>query len=237
MIGKWQLFNNRFESVEGALRADAGFDSFLVWQLRNEERGSRYWGPLFNHNGELHQHPDNVFGPDLLNDHVLDFIGQHAAEPFLIYYPMLLTHDPWVTTPDMRDENAGDQQKFAAMMAYMDKMVGNVRRKVEETGLVDRTLILFIGDNGTGREIASRYRGRDVRGAKGKTIAAGSRVPFIACCCGGAADELPDVSLDDWAAWWQCMRPAAIAMPSGRHSIVATSTPLRAIACWFDSTC
>ena len=80
---------------------------------------------------------------------------------------MVLAHDPWVTTPDMRDESASDQEKFAAMMAYMDKMVGNVRRKVEEEGIADRTVIFFIGDNGTGRDIVSRFRGRDVRGAKG----------------------------------------------------------------------
>jgi arylsulfatase A-like enzyme len=180
VIGKWQLFNNRFESVEGALPADAGFDSYLLWQLRNEERGSRYWGPLLNHDGELRQHPDSVFGPDVFNEQVLDFIDRHTTEPFLIYYPMVLAHDPWVTTPDMRDAGAGDQQKFAAMMAYMDKLVGNVRRKVEQAGLAERTLILFIGDNGTGREIVSRHLGNDVRGAKGKTITAGSRVPFLA---------------------------------------------------------
>ncbi len=180
VVGKWQLFNQRFENVQGALPADAGFDEFLLWQLKNEDKGSRYWGPVLNHNGELRKHDKDSYGPDIFNDYVLDYIEQHRDSPFLIYYPMVLAHDPWVTTPDMRDESASDQEKFAAMMAYMDKMVGNVRRKVEEEGIADRTVIFFIGDNGTGREIVSRFRGREVRGAKGATIEAGTWVPFLA---------------------------------------------------------
>jgi arylsulfatase A-like enzyme len=180
VVGKWQLFNQRFENVQGAMPADAGFDEFLLWQLRTEDKGSRYWGPVLNHNGELKKHDKDSFAPDIFNDYVLDYIEQHREDRFLIYYPMVLAHDPWVTTPDMRDESASDQAKFAAMMVYMDKMVGNVRRKVEEAGIADRTVIFFIGDNGTGRDIVSRFRGRDVRGAKGATIDAGTRVPFLA---------------------------------------------------------
>ena len=180
VVGKWQLYNQRFEDVTGSMPADAGFDDFLLWQLRNEDKGSRFWEPVLSHNGELIKHPADSYGPDIFNDYVLDYIEAHRDEPFLIYYPMVLAHDPWVTTPDMRDESASDQEKFAAMMAYMDKLVGKVQHKVEEEGIADRTVIFFIGDNGTGRDIVSRYRGRDLRGAKGSTIDAGSRVPFIA---------------------------------------------------------
>lgn len=179
VVGKWQLYNNRFEDIQGATPSDAGFDDFLLWQVKVEQRGSRYWGPLLNHNGELRQHDRSEFGPDIFNQHVLQTIEEHSAAPFFIYYPMVLTHDPWVTTPDMREESASDQDKFAAMMAYMDKMVGKVRDKVEKQGLTDRTLIIFIGDNGTDRDIVSRYQGAEVRGAKGETINAGTRVPFI----------------------------------------------------------
>ena len=180
VVGKWQLLHNRFTNVRGATPSQAGFDEYLLWQLDAPKPGSRYWAPLLDHNGELRQHGADVFGPDVFNDYVQDYIEAHKAGPFFIYYPMVLAHDPWVTTPDMRDDAASDQDKFAAMMAYMDKLVGKVRRKVEEQGLAERTLIFFIGDNGTGREIVSRHQGFDVRGAKGKTINAGSRVPFLA---------------------------------------------------------
>ena len=180
IAGKWQLFNNRFEDIQGSTPLSAGFEDYLLWQLNVEQAGSRFWGPLLNHDGELRQHEQSTYGPDVFNNYVLNYIEQHKDQPFFLYYPMVLAHDPWVTTPDMLDDSASDQDKFAAMMAYMDKMVGNVRAKVEQAGIADRTLILFIGDNGTGRNIISRRKGNDVRGAKGSTINAGSHVPFMA---------------------------------------------------------
>lgn len=180
VAGKWQLFNNRFEKIEGSLPEDAGFEESLIWQRKNEDKGSRYWAPLLSHDGKLRQHDAEVFGPDVFNRYVLDYIETHRNEAFFIYYPMVLTHDPWVTTPDMRNEQASDQEKFAAMMHYMDKMVGNVRSKVQQLGLAERTLILFIGDNGTDRDITSTQNGKPIRGGKGKTTNTGSLVPFIA---------------------------------------------------------
>lgn len=181
VVGKWQLHNNPLQrELQGALPAQAGFDEYLLWQLRNELKSSRYWGPLLDHNGEIVQHPLEQFGPDLFNDYALNYIEAHREEPFFLYYPMVLVHDPWTTTPDMGDENASDQEKFAAMMSYMDKLVGKVVDKVEEQGIADRTAIFFIGDNGTGNQIVSRYKGQDIRGGKHKTLVTGTRVPFIA---------------------------------------------------------
>ncbi len=180
VVGKWQLYNNRFEDLRGMLPEQSGFDEYLLWHVKVEDKGRRYWGPLLNHNGEMKQHPRSVFGPDVFNNFVLDYIRNHKSQPFFIYYPMVLAHTPLVTTPEMRDEAASDQDKFAAMMAYMDKMVGNVRAVVEAAGIAENTVIFFIGDNGTSQSISSRQHGVEVRGAKGETITHGTRVPFLA---------------------------------------------------------
>ncbi|MCB1842237.1 MAG: sulfatase-like hydrolase/transferase, partial [Halioglobus sp.] len=180
VVGKWQLYSNPFETLQGSTPTTAGFDDFLVWQLTPQERGSRYWQPVLNDNGELRRLPATRFGPDILNERVVALIRDHGRQPFSIYYSMVLAHAPWVTTPDMRDDSASDQARFAAMVAYMDKLVGNVRRAVEAQGIENNTLVLFIGDNGTDRDITSLRRGREVRGAKGRTINAGTQVPFMA---------------------------------------------------------
>jgi len=199
VVGKWQLYSNPFEDLHGAMPTEAGFEEFLLWQLTSAQKGSRYWGPLLNTNGKIKQYDASEYGPQLFNRYVLDYIEAHSHEPFFIYYPMVLAHDPWVTTPDMRDENASDQQKFAAMIAYMDKMVGNVRSKVEQMGIGKDTLILFIGDNGTDRDIHSMQNGVAVRGAKALTIDAGTRVPFLAWGAGVAGGAVSDslVNLND----------------------------------------
>ncbi|NQX87440.1 MAG: sulfatase-like hydrolase/transferase [Halioglobus sp.] len=180
VIGKWELFNNRFEDIEGALPGDAGFDEYIVWQLTAQQRGSRYWSPLIDHNGDVRKHGEHVFGPDVMNKAALDFIEAQRDRPFFLYYPMLLPHAPFVITPQMRDEDSDDQARFAAMVAYMDSLVGKIRDKVNALDLTGNTLVLFIGDNGTDTDIISRYRGKAVVGAKGKTLNTGSRVPFIA---------------------------------------------------------
>ena len=217
VAGKWQLYNNVLEKeLQGALPVTAGFEEYLLWQVRNEQKSSRYWGPRLDHNGDLRQHQADEFGPDVLNEYVLDYIERHADEPFFLYYPMVLAHDPWVTTPDMPNESATDQEKFAAMMAYMDKLVGKVRAKVEQQDIADRTVIIFIGDNGTGLEIVSRRNGRDVPGGKGKTLNTGSHVPFIAwgpaaVASGGLSASL--VNLNDILP--TLAELAGIAVPAG----------------------
>ena len=78
----------------------------------------------------------------MINDFALDFITQHREKPFFLYYPMLLTHNPFQPTPDSPNwnptavgENVNDKEKhFADMTAYMDKMVGRVDTKLSELG-------------------------------------------------------------------------------------------------------
>ncbi|MCP4469030.1 MAG: sulfatase-like hydrolase/transferase, partial [Halieaceae bacterium] len=179
VIGKWQLFDNRFQDIEGALPADAGFQSYVLWQLKVKQRGSRYWSPLIDHNGDVRQYEEGVFGPDVLNTAARDFIQTNRSRPFFLYYPMVLPHSPFVNTPDMRSQDADDQQRFTAMIAYMDKLVGSVIDTVKTAGLADNTVIIFLGDNGTDRNIVSLYQGAEIQGAKGKTLNHGTRVPFL----------------------------------------------------------
>ncbi len=185
IAGKWQLANNLFVIHEGTYPEKAGFDEHRLWQVRREQRGSRYWGPTFVTNGVKETWGEEVFGPDLINEFVLDVIDEHAAadpasrKPFLLYYPMVLPHDPFVTTPHDPDA-ATKEDRFAAMVAYMDHLVGRVRTRLVEHGLDRNTLLLFIGDNGTSSAMVSMRNGRAIRGGKGTPLQAGTHVPFLA---------------------------------------------------------
>ena len=65
------------------------------------------------------------------------------------------------------------------MVAYTDKLIGKVVAKLEELHLRDNTLLLILGDNGTGRGTPSKFKGRDVLGGKGTTTEWGTHVPLI----------------------------------------------------------
>ena len=180
VAGKWQLVRSgrATSDVQGMDPVAAGFDEYLVWQLTPEERGERYWNPTIADNNGLHTYPETDFGPALVNERVLDFMQRNSEEPFFIYYPMILPHAPFVATPDYPDAES-EQEKFGAMMAYVDKMVGNVRQKAIDLGITDRTVIIFTGDNGTSGKITSIQNGMEVKGGKGKTDDTGTHVPFI----------------------------------------------------------
>jgi arylsulfatase A len=101
---------------------------------------------------------------------------------------MILTHGPYPPTPDSADwdpaakrDNQGDDTKhFADMVTYMDKLVGQLVTKLDELNIRDNTLVIFLGDNGTGKEIVSRWKGQSYPGGKGQTTARGMHVPLIA---------------------------------------------------------
>ncbi|MEQ1854141.1 MAG: sulfatase-like hydrolase/transferase [Chthoniobacteraceae bacterium] len=180
ICGKWQL------GREPDAPQHFGFDEALLWQ--HTRRPPRYANPGLELNGVEKEFPQGSYGPKLINDFALDFITRNKERPFFLYYPMILTHSPYQPTPDsanwdptLSGENKQQSEKhFADMVAYMDKMVGRLDAKLGELAIRDNTLLLFIGDNGTGRGTTSRFKGEDYPGGKGTTTVRGYHVPFIA---------------------------------------------------------
>lgn len=178
VVGKWQLAGNMEYGGRGSYPDDLGFDEHLVWQLERSLKGSRYWQPTLTENSVAKTYCQDDFAPKLFNDYVLDFIDRHREEKFFVYYNPVLAHDPWTTTPDSLKANT-PKEKFAGMMAYLDKMVGRLLSKLNEHGIAENTLIWFIGDNGTHPLITSLRNGISVTGGKWRTKTNGTHVPFI----------------------------------------------------------
>ncbi|MBT2186090.1 sulfatase-like hydrolase/transferase [Sphingobium nicotianae] len=179
MVGKWQLMGNGFDGRVGITPEAAGFDESYLWQLRAlDAKGSRYWGPTRGQNGVVRINEEG-FGPDNDGDFALDFIKRHKAKPFFLYYSMVLVHSPFVPTPDSMTAK-GQKERFAGMVTYMDRKVGELMAKLEAEGLDRNTVIIFTGDNGTARAITSIRDGHIVPGGKGTPTVSGTHVPMIA---------------------------------------------------------
>lgn len=177
IAGKWQIDDFRVEP-DALLRN--GFDEFCMWtgyESGIEASAERFQDPyLFTKEGSKTY--TNQFGPDVFVDFIEEFIHKNKDEPFFVYYPMVLTHTPFVNTPDEEaDNNLG---KHKAMVRYTDKMTGRIVEALESAGVRDNTLIIWTTDNGTTGQISAMRFDKLVKGAKMKNSEAGTCLPFIA---------------------------------------------------------
>ena len=184
LAGKWQLTGKLPTLVR-----DCGFDQYMMWAYKdnlppgvehtgawqNDKVGvttSRYWNPSIIRNGEYFPTKPNDYGPDLFCNFLIDFVRANKDKPFCAYWPMVLTHDPHVPTPDLDRPGQRTERGMATNVRYMDHVVGRMVRAIDEAGLRENTIILFTGDNGTGGA------------GKGTLVNAGAQEPMIVRCPG-----------------------------------------------------
>ena len=195
IAGKWQL------GKETDSPQHFGFEQSCLWQHtrsgRSKENGKnidrRFVNPLLEFNGKEKDYVNGEYGPQVCTDFICDFIDENREKPFLVYYPMILTHCPFDPTPDSTDwdpkrlgsttykgDRNNPQRHFRDMVAYADKVVGQIVAQLEKAGVRDNTLLIFTGDNGTDKPIVTPWNGTKVAGDKGNMTDAGTRVPLIA---------------------------------------------------------
>ena len=168
MVGKWSQL-----SLEPG---DWGFDEYLRFPA-----SGRYWRDqtaTYKINGETKDLPVGKYLPDIMHDFLVDFMTRHRDKPFYVFYSMSHIHGPIVRTPDSAP---GTTDFYADNVTYMDKLVGKLVDDLERLKLREKTLVLFVGDNGTapGWADLATVRGRRLSGQKGTMQEGGSRVPMI----------------------------------------------------------
>ncbi len=214
--GKWQL-GGRHESV-----GKFGFDEYCLWNFMG--KGNGYWDPHIWQNGKKMEGLAGKYGPDIHVDFLLDFIERQKENPFFAYWTPNLPHEPYGPTPDSSNRGAdgepqaddldagasktasakggkdyGDPKYFPEMVAYLDKLVGRVVKKLEDLNLLNDTIIIFYGDNGSGYGTTTRIDGKEIPGGKASTTVYGTHVPLIvhwpvSAVKGAVCDDLMDCS-------------------------------------------
>ncbi|MGE0755421.1 MAG: sulfatase-like hydrolase/transferase [Pirellulaceae bacterium] len=209
IAGKWQI-NNLYDEPQ-ALR-DHGFEESLVWpgsidadRVAPAERAqfdeavrqadvaftsqfisrieSRYWDPVLLRNGVREVHPGK-FGPNLLHEFAAEFVRRQEDRPFLLYYPLVLTHGqtftaPVVATPLNRDPDRDHHAMYADMVRYADRLIGELMHVLERAGQRERTVVFIATDNGTEKSLAGRRDGRPVTGGLYQLSEAGGNVGLV----------------------------------------------------------
>jgi arylsulfatase A len=90
---------------------------------------------------------------------------------------MPLIHRPTLRTPDSAAETKDEPTLYTDNINYMDKLVGKLISELDSLKLREKTVVVFVGDNGNVG--SGTIRGKTISGVKGTLKEGGSRVPLI----------------------------------------------------------
>lgn len=145
-----------------------------------------------------------TYAPDVMLEAALEFLDDHADEPFFLYFPTPLPHvalqvpDEEVQAyPEEWDAETGPylgqkgylphprpRAAYAAMISRQDAELGALLDRLDALGLADDTLVIATSDNGPTYAGGVDYDFFDsaggLRGLKGSVYEGGLRVPTIA---------------------------------------------------------
>ena len=158
--------------------ADFGFDYYLKFTGSGIYWNTQDKGKTYLVNGEERVLHDKEYMPDVMHQHVIDFITKHRDQPFYLYYSMSHVHTEILPTPDSA---ADSKDIYADNITYMDMLVGKLVAELDRLKLREKTLIVFFGDNGTagGRANRATIGGKRLSGQKGTMLEGGSLEPLI----------------------------------------------------------
>lgn len=169
--------------IVGFMKGNIDFSSHF-----NTSRKLDWW-----HDRKLSE--ESGYATTLLNEYAAEFIAESDERPFFLYVPHAAIHVPMQgpTDPPVRTEGKYRYRndvtmsaheyarRYREMVASIDEGVGMLLDKLEKTGKMDNTIIIFISDNGAEQIAADKYPGANgiYRGAKGSLYEGGIRVPAI----------------------------------------------------------
>jgi len=150
-----------------------GFDEFLGFC-------SGHWNNYFDTQLEQNGEPVRTQGyiTDVLTDAAMTFIEKNRNRPFFCYLPYNAPHSPFQVPQKYFDKykSRGANDVLASvygMIENLDDNLGRLLHKLGELKLTDDTIVIFLGDNGSGTE---RFNA-GMRGRKGSVHEGGVRVP------------------------------------------------------------
>ncbi len=143
-------------------------------------------------------HPTAGYLQQVLADDVIDYLKSRAAreQPFFYWVAFTAPHAPYGPNPPhiealYRDKQASellppgfppnipsnDWRRYYQAISFLDEQVGRVLHALDQAGLQENTVVIFLGDNG----YMMGHKGVGVQGGSGKVVPyEGSiRVPLV----------------------------------------------------------
>jgi arylsulfatase A-like enzyme len=174
LVGKWHLGYSDRDFLPNA----HGFEHFyghLMAGLDYFEHRFPAGGHDWQRNGvSVHESGYSTF---LLGEEAIALIRSAEKRPFFLMLSFNAPHVPIQAPEELLREYAhleGEARRtYAAVIAAMDRTIGSVLEALDEEGISDQTIVLFLSDNGGFHRYASNV---PLRGAKRSVGEGGIRV-------------------------------------------------------------
>ena len=167
-FGKWHNGEHYPNNPNGQ-----GFDEFLGFCAGHL---TNYFDSELEHNGQTVK--TKGFVTDIITEAAIQFIEKNQKQPFLCYVPYNVPHSPFQVADKYfnkyKAKGLDDElSSVYALCENMDDNVGRLLNKLDELGLKENTIVIFMSDNGPN---GHRYNGV-LKGIKGQVDEGGVKVP------------------------------------------------------------
>lgn len=193
-VGKWAL---GWEGTTGHPNQQ-GFEQYLGWL--DQSHAHDYYPSFLWRNNERFELPGNVGGKraeyshEWLTKFATNFVRIYEDQPFFLYFTPTIPHannergTNGMEVPSLgnyaKESWPGPEKGKAAMITYLDTMVGTLLADLKRRKIDDDTLVIFTSDNGPHQEGGVKpaffQSSGPLRGIKRDLTEGGIRVPFIA---------------------------------------------------------
>jgi arylsulfatase A len=209
LMGKWHL-NGKFNSPDQPQPHDHGFE---------------YWLATQNNASPSHENPENFvlngqpvgqlegYSCEIIANHAIEWLMRERdpSRPYFMYLSFHEPHEPvaspqWIIDKYYSHIEDPNRAQYYANVTNLDFAIGKVIDHLEQTGLINNTLVFFSSDNGP--ETLNRYPQASrsygspgpLSGMKLDLLEGGIRVPGIFRYDGvfpsGVAMDVPVSALD-----------------------------------------
>ncbi|WP_157884353.1 sulfatase-like hydrolase/transferase, partial [Paraglaciecola hydrolytica] len=181
--GKWHLGKS-----PGYMPWERGFDEAYYAELYQHQANTGWL------NGVRVEH--QAWVSQVITDYAIEFIQDKSSQkqPFFAYLSFLAPHEPWLAPEEFVEPYLAQGMRPAmanlyAMVSEMDYHIGRLLSYLEQTGLNNNTIVIFMSDNGpwwdssnlgalTKQEWQSRNPSQ-LKGNKGQTWQNGVKSPLF----------------------------------------------------------
>ncbi len=183
VFGKWHIGD------QPATRPPArGFDESCglmysndMWRHHPESRAFDAFPLQFWENGNVAiedvSQEDQTHLTRWYTEHAVDFIRRKKAQPFFLYVPHNMPHVPLAVGEKFRGKSGAGL--YGDVMLEIDWSVGEIMRALRESGVEERTLVVFTSDNGPWASYGNHAGKTPYREAKGTGFDGGTRSACI----------------------------------------------------------